>query len=281
VPKKESTLAEQTLQVERLTATLGAEVSGVDFREPMSAEREKEIHETLLEHQVLFFRDQDLSPDQHKAIGESFGELHVHPVLPSRAEEGHPEIVVLQSGPQLPFVADSWHSDVTFERKPPLGSVLRGVLIPDQGGDTLFASTTAAFDGLSDSMQRMLSGLEAEHDGGVFSYIANENQKKDLAKNQATAHPVVRTHPETGRKSIYVNATFTTRIKDMKPRESEALLGFLYTHTIGPEYTCRFRWRTNSIAIWDNRCTQHRVATDDIKAPRRMERVTVIGDEPY
>jgi len=263
VPKKESTLAEQTLQVERLTATLGAEVSGVDFREPMSAEREKEIHETLLEHQVLFFRDQDLSPDQHKAIGESFGELHVPPVLPSRAEEGHPEIVVLQSC------------------QPPLGSVLRGVLIPDQGGDTLFASTTAAFDGLSDSMQRMLSGLEAEHDGGVFSYIANENQKKDLAKNQATAHPVVRTHPETGRKSIYVNATFTTRIKDMKRRESEALLGFLYTHTIGPEYTCRFRWRTNSIAIWDNRCTQHRVATDDIKAPRRMERVTVIGDEPY
>ena len=269
------------LRAEKLTATLGAEIQGADFTGPIGPELEKAIREALLEHQVLFFRNQDLTPDQHKAVGRCFGELHVHPVLPSRKEEGHPEIVILESSPKAPFVADRWHSDVTFERKPPLGSVLRGVIIPDQGGDTLFASMTAAYDALSDSMQRLLSDLEAEHDGGLFKYLADSEQRAELEKDQTTAHPLIRTHPETGRKAIYVNPTFTKKIAGMKPAESDALLSFLYAHTSLTEFSCRFRWRTNSMVIWDNRCTQHRVVRDDVAAHRRVERVTVIGDEPF
>ena len=269
------------LQAEKLTAVLGAEVTGADFPQPIGPDLEKAGHETLLEHKVLCFRDQDLTPDQHKAVGRCFGELHVHPVIPSRKDEGHPEIVVLESGPQAPFVADRWHSDVSFERKPPLGSVLRGGVIPDQGGDTLFAYTNAAYEALSDSMQRLLSDLEAEHDGGLFAAVADESQRKELEKNQATTHPVIRTHPETDRKVIYVNSTFTKKLVGMKRAESAALLSFLYTHIASGEFQCRFRWRTNSLVIWDNRCTQHRVVTDDIRAHRRVERVTIIGDEPY
>jgi len=269
------------LHAEKLTATLGAEVTGADFTQPISPELSKAVHHALLEHRVLFFRDQDLTPEQHKAIGRCFGELHIHPVIPSRKEEGHPEIVVLESGPKLPFVADRWHSDVSFERRPPLGSVLRGVVIPDQGGDTMWANMTAAYDALSDSMQRLLSDLEAENDGGVFTAVADANQRKELAKDQTATHPVIRTHPETGRKGIYVNSTFTTKIVGMKPDESKAILSFLYTHIASPEFHCRFRWRKNSMVIWDNRCTQHRVVSDDIRAPRRVERVTIIGDEPH
>ncbi|MEE2677785.1 MAG: TauD/TfdA family dioxygenase [Myxococcota bacterium] len=269
------------LRTEKLTSALGAEVTGADFTQPISAELKKAVHEALLEHRVLFFRDQDLTPEQHKAVGRCFGELHVHPVIPSRKDEGHPEIVVLESGPQLPFVADRWHSDVSFERKPPLGSILRGVVIPDHGGDTMWANMTAAYDALSDSMQRLLSGLQAENDGTLFSGVADDAQRKELAKDQTTTHPIIRTHPETGRKGIYVNSTFTTKIVDMKRNESRALLSFLYDHIASPEFHCRFRWRKNSMAIWDNRCTQHRVVSDDIRAHRRVERVTVIGDEPF
>ena len=269
------------LYAEKLTAVLGAEVTGIDLTKPISPELEKELHAALLEHKVLFFRDQDLTPDQHKSVGRCFGELHVHPVIPSRKEEGHPEIIVLESGPERPFVADRWHSDVSFERKPPLGSVLRGVVIPDQGGDTLFANTNASYEALSDSMQHLLSSLHAEHDGGLFAKVADENQRKKLERDQTATHPVIRTHPETGRKVIYVNSTFTKKIAGMKHAESAALLSFLYTHITSVEFQCRFRWRTNSLVIWDNRCTQHRVVTDDIRAHRRVERVTMMGDAPY
>jgi len=273
--------ANSELHAERLTAVLGAEMTGIDLAQPITPEIEKSLHAALLEHKVLFFRDQDLTPDQHKAIGRCFGELHVHPVVPSRKEEGHPEIIVLESGPDRPFVADRWHSDVSFERKPPLGSVLRGVVIPDQGGDTLFASTQAAYEALSDSMQRLLSELHAEHDGGLFARVADEKQRKELEKDQTATHPVIRTHPETGHKVIYVNSTFTKKIVGMKRAESEALLSFLYAHIASVQFQCRFRWRTHSLVIWDNRCTQHRVVTDDVRAHRRVERVTMLGDEPY
>lgn len=278
---EENSLNSTSIQAERLTGVLGAEISGVDFTKPIGPGLEKAIREALLEHKVLFFRDQDLTPQQHKAIGECFGELHVHPVLPSRKDEGHPEIVILESSAKVPFVADQWHSDVTFERKPPLGSILRGVVIPESGGDTLWVSTTAAYDALSDSMQRMLSGLVAEHDGGLFAAIADSSQRAELAKDQTARHPLIRTHPETARKGIYVNPTFTKKIVDMKKAESDALLAFLWNHVTSLEFQCRFRWRTNSIAIWDNRCTQHRVATDNVAARRRVERVTIKGDEPF
>jgi taurine dioxygenase len=268
-------------ETERVSGALGAEVSGIDFREPLDADGQKALANSLVEHQVLFFRDQDLTPDQHKAIGKYFGDLHVHPVLPSRKEEGHPEIVILESSAKVPFVADRWHSDVTFESKPPLGSVLRGVIVPEHGGDTLWASATAAYEGLSDSMQRLMSNLEAVHDGSLFRAIADESQKGELAKDQTAKHPVIRTHPVSGKKTIYVNSTFTKSIVGMKPKESAAILNFLCEHVNSVEYTCRFHWKKNSLAIWDNRATQHSVVADNLNARRRVERVTICGDEPF
>jgi taurine dioxygenase len=270
----------QRFQIEPIASALGAEVVGLDLREPLDAETERQLQDAWLTHQVLFFRDQDVRPEQHKNFARRFGDLHVHPVLPSLKDQGHPEIVVLESNEAAPFVAELWHSDVTFERKPPLGSVLRAAVVPEHGGDTMWSSMYAAYEGLSDAMQRFLSGLRAFHDGGGFRAIATKDQKGDLAKDEKTTHPVIRTHPVTGRKAIYVNSTFTKRIEGMKRKESEALLHFLFEHVASPEFTCRFRWRRNSIAMWDNRCTQHRVIADNLKAHRRMERVTICGDEP-
>jgi taurine dioxygenase len=230
---------------------------------------------------VLFYREQAITIDQHKAFARGFGELHVHPVLQMMADQGHPEIVVLESDASRPIVADRWHSDVTFEKCPPLGSILRAVAVPDAGGDTMWASMYAAYEALSDTMQRLLSGLTALHDGGGFARIAkDEAQRKDLASRQTAVHPVVRTHPVTGRKALFVNSVFTKALVGMKPAESEALLRFLYRHIETPDWSCHFRWRKDSMAMWDNRCTQHRVIADALPVYRRMERVTLIGDEP-
>jgi taurine dioxygenase len=202
-------------------------------------------------------------------------------VLQQMADQGHPEIVVRESDAKRPVVADRWHSDVTFEREPPLGSILRAVAVPDAGGDTIWASMTAAYDALSEPMKSALERLRALHSGAGFRRQADEGQSQTLARNEMTAHPVIRTHPETGRKSIFVNSAFTKRIEGMKPRESEVLLAFLYEHVTSPEFSCRFRWRKNSIAMWDNRCTQHRVVADNLTAYRRMERATIVGDRPF
>ena len=274
-------MAYQKIRVEPLAGALGAEISGIDLAKPLDAGAVDEIRRAWLEHQVLFFRDQPLSVDEHKAFARRFGDLHIHPVLQQMADQGHPEIVVLESDAKRPVVADRWHSDVTFEREPPLGSILRAVEVPAAGGDTMWASMTAAYDALSEPMQRALEGLRAMHSGAAFRKRATEGQVEALARNEMTAHPVIRTHPETGRKGIFVNSAFTKRIEGMKPRESEALLAFLYEHVSSPEFSCRFRWRKHSIAMWDNRCTQHRVVADNLTAYRRMERVTLLGDRPF
>jgi taurine dioxygenase len=275
-------MATQRIQVRRLAGALGAELSGVDLTQPLDDPTIKEIQDAWMEHQVLFLRDQHVTRSQHKEFARRFGDLHVHPVLPSLEDEGHPEIVVLESHEKVPFVADAWHSDVTFERRPPMGSVLRAKIAPEYGGDTMWSSMYAAWEALSDAMQRLLSGLRAVHDGGFFNYVARDDaQKRELAKDQRAVHPVVRTHPVTGRKALFVNATFTKSIEGMKPAESKALLAFLYEHLSQPDFTVRFQWRTDSIAMWDNRCTQHRVLRDRIEAHRRMERVTIVGDVPF
>ena len=268
-----------TLEIERLAGALGAEVRGVDLSRPLDAATQQALHDAWMEHLVLFFRDQAITVDEHKAFARNFGELHVHPVLQQMADQGHPEIVVLESDASRPIVADRWHSDVTFEKRPPLGSILRAVAVPATGGDTMWASMYAAWEGLSETMQRLLSDLTAFHDGGGFSQIAkDEAQRRDLASRQTAVHPVVRTHPVTGRKGLFVNSVFTKRIVGMKPAESRALLALLYEHIATPDFSCRFRWRKNSIAMWDNRCTQHRVLADALPEYRRMERVTLIGD---
>jgi taurine dioxygenase len=269
------------IRVEPIAGALGAEVSGIDLRKPLQADAIAEIRRAWLEHQVLFFRNQPLTVDEHKAFARRFGELHVHPVLQQMADQGHPEIVVLESDARRPVVADAWHSDVTFEREPPLGSILRAVAVPDAGGDTMWASMTAAYDALSEPMKQVLGGLRAVHSGAGFRKRATAQQAEALAQNETTTHPVIRTHPETGRKAIFVNSAFTKAIDGMKPREGEALLGFLFEHVTRPEFSCRFRWRQDSIAMWDNRCTQHRVVADNLHAYRRMERVTLLGDRPF
>ncbi|RIL05161.1 MAG: taurine dioxygenase [Proteobacteria bacterium] len=271
----------ERIEVRPLAGALGAEVSGAQLGELDDATF-AEIHRAWLAHEVLFFRDQDLGPEQHKAFGRRFGALQVHPFLHSRAPEGHPEIVVLESSAERPVVAAGWHTDVTFAERPPMASILRGVDVPAWGGDTMWASCRAAYDALSPTMQRMLEGLVAVHDTSkTFSRGAYPSERRPDANDTPTAlHPVVRTHPETARKSIFVNPAFTLRIKGLRPAESDALLKFLYQHVTTPEFTCRFHWTKNAVALWDNRCTQHRVVADNLKAYRRMERVTVEGDRP-
>jgi taurine dioxygenase len=259
-----------------LTAALGAEVSGLDLREPLDPVTTKELHEGWLRHQVLFFREQELTRDQHKAFARNFGELHVHPVLQQLKDEGHPEIIVLESDAQRPFLADRWHSDVTFEHAPPKGSILRAVAVPETGGDTMWASMYLAYEALSDKLQRFLGELEAYHDPAHHGVTAKE---RGVAIENAV-HPVVRCHPETGRKALFVNSGFTRHIVGMKRDESDALLRLLFERIADPDIACRFRWRKNSLAMWDNRCTQHRVVADARAEYRRMERVTLIGDAP-
>ena len=270
------------IEVTPVAGALGALVSGADLRDLDDA-RFEEVHAAWLEHQVLFFRDQDLTPEQHVAFGRRLGSLHVHPFIPSRRDEGHPEIVVLESDEERPVIAAGWHTDVTFIETPPMASVLRAADVPAWGGDTLWSSTTAAYDALSPAFQALLAPLHALHDTSrTFSRGAYPAEKHASAENPPGAvHPVVaRTHPETGRKGLFVNPAFTRRIQGMHRGESDALLGYLYEHMTRPEFTCRFHWEKNSVALWDNRCTQHRAVADNLKAHRRMERVTVLGDRP-
>lgn len=274
--------ARPPFEVRPIAGALGAEVLGADLA-GLDDGSFAALHAAWLEHAVLFFRGQKLSAGEHKAFGRRFGTLMVHPFLHSRREEGHPEIVVLESDERRPYVAAGWHTDVTFAERPPRASILRGVAIPAYGGDTMWSSTTAAYEALSDTLQRLLSGLSAVHDTGkTFSRGRYPSERHPEAGEPAprAVHPVVRTHPETGRRSLFVNPAFTDRIQGMRRKESDALLGFLYEHMTLPEFTCRFRWEADAVALWDNRCTMHRVVADNLAAHRRMERVTVEGDRP-
>lgn len=273
-------MAFERIQVEPFAASLGAEVSGVDLAGPIDDPTVKEIHDAWMAHQVLVLRDQHIDVDQHKDFGRRFGELHIHPVIQPMAAEGHPEILVLEANEENPGVASSWHSDVTFQSAPPLGSILRCVTAPDVGGDTMWASMYAAYEALSPTMQEMLSGLRALHSGGLFKAVAIGEKKQALEADDEAVHPVVRTHPVTGRKALFVNPVFTRKIVGLRTAESRALLGFLFEHLASPDFTCRVRWREGTIVMWDNRCTQHRVVADGLSGRRRMERVTLLGDVP-
>ncbi|MCG8695004.1 MAG: taurine dioxygenase [Minwuiales bacterium] len=275
----------ETIQVTPIAGALGAEISGVDLSEPLGNQTFQEVHDALMENLVIFFRDQDITADQHKAFGARFGELQVHPFAPHL--EDHPEIIVIENDEQRPSKINNWHTDVTFMQKPPLGSILHAQTVPEAGGDTMWANMYAAYDALSDKWQVFLSDLKAVHD---FTHnfgkrlLREEGGYEKLKKAQQqmppAVHPVVRTHPVSGRKGIFVNSAFTTHIDGMSQRESDAVLGFLYEHIRTPEFTCRFNWRKHSIAFWDNRCTQHYPIADYWPAERRMHRVTVNGDRP-
>jgi taurine dioxygenase len=268
------------IRIEKLTPHVGAEIAGVDLGRPLDERAFKEIHDALVEHGVVFFRDQRMTPEQHKALGRLFGELHVHPAAPSLLP-GHPEVFVIHADEHSKHVAgEYWHSDVSCDPEPPMGSILYMHELPPVGGDTLFASMYAAYDTLSAPMQRFLEGLTAMHEGEhVYrGRYGNDDTGKVYPRAE---HPVVRTHPVSGRKALFVNGGFTTRIVQLARAESDALLEFLFRHIETPELHCRFRWRVNSVAFWDNRSVQHHAMWDYFPQRRHGHRVTIKGDRPF
>ena len=263
-----------------LSPTIGAEIGGVSLAEPMDDETFDEVHRALLEFKVIFFRDQDITPEQHVAFAGRFGDLETHPFVPHR--ESHPQVMVLKKNERMGGFENVWHSDVTWRLQPSLGSVLLAREVPAVGGDTLFCDMYAAYDGLDDDLRESIDGLRAIHDftrtfGPIMS--ADELAKK-REEFPPAEHPVVRTHPETDRRGLYVNAAFTDYIVGMDPEESRRLLVKLYRQATVPEYQCRFRWRPFSVAFWDNRAVQHYAASDYYPSRRLMERVTIVGDTP-
>jgi taurine dioxygenase len=262
-----------------LSPTIGAEIGGVDLGD-LDAETFAEIERAHLDYKVIFFRDQDVTTEQHLAFARRFGELEEHPFLP--AKEGYEKIIRFAKDEDVKGVENAWHSDVTWREKPSLGSVLRAHEVPSVGGDTLFSDMVAAYQGLDDELKAKLEGLRAVHDfthtfGLALGPEALAEKQKEFP---AVEHPVVRTHPVTGKKAIYVNAVFTSHIVGMEREEGDRLLRRLYREAAVPEYQCRFRWQKNSIAFWDNRSVQHYAASDYWPQHRVMERVTVIGDRP-
>ena len=279
--RQDPSAAYRTIEVKPVAPRIGAEVAGVDLRQ-LSDLQFKEIHAALLEHQVLFFRDQRLDLESHKAFGRRFGDLHVHPGAPGAP--GHPEVMPVHTDANSTYIAgESWHSDVSCDPEPPMGSILHLRVVPQVGGDTLFASMYAAYEALSARMKTYLEGLSATHDGEPY-YRGRYTDKgvDDRGKIYPRAvHPVVRTHPETKRKALYVNRMFTARINGLSREESESILAYLVGHCARPEFQVRFRWRENSVAFWDNRCVQHLALWDYHPQARSGFRVTVKGDKPF
>ena len=276
-----------TLTLAPLSPALGAVVSGIDLRQPLDDAQHRAIEQALLAHQVLFFRDQPLTPSQQAAFAARFGDLHIHPIYPSVPEQR--EVIVLDTA--VTDVRDNaiWHTDVTFLETPALGAVLAAKQLPPYGGDTLWASGIAAFEALSKPLQRLLDGLTATHDisksfpqerfGATDADLARLEEARK--KNPPRSHPVIRTHPVTGRKALFVSDGFTTRINELSAAESRAILDLLFAHVARPEFTVRWRWRENDVAFWDNRVTQH-YAVDDYRPQRRvMHRATILGDKPF
>ena len=269
----------ETITVDKLTPIIGAEIGGVDLAAPSNRQLD-EIHRALAENQVIFFRDQELTPEQHLDFGRHFGPLHLHPAAPHAP--GHPELMIIHADKDSPRAnGENWHSDVSCDELPPLGSILYIKTCPPRGGDTLFASMYAAYEALSERMQSYLEGLTALHDGEpVYRGLYANYGVADKPSYPHAEHPVVRTHPVTGRKALYVNRGFTRRILGIPRDESEGVLRYLYEHMENPLFQCRFRWRANSVAFWDNRCVQHHALWDYWPQTRSGFRVTVRGEKP-
>jgi taurine dioxygenase len=270
-------MTSESIEVKPLTRRIGAEIFGADLGKALSDHQFKAIHEALIEHQVIFFRDQELSHESHKEFGRRFGPLAIHSGVPGLAE--HPEIVAIHADAQSKFVAgESWHSDLTCDAEPPLGSILYIPIAPDSGGDTLFASMYAAYEALSPKMKSYLGGLNAIHDADhVYRPLFPDVDRK----YPSASHPVIRTHPVSGRRLLFVNPSYVTHIVGVCKAESTAILSYLYQHCANPDFHVRFRWRPRSVAFWDNRCTWHQAVWDYFPEVRSGFRVTVAGDKPY
>jgi len=272
----------RAIEVSPVSPYLGAEIAGIDLREKLNDAQIEELHEAFNAYQVIFFRDQRLDFDSLKSLGKCFGELSVHPI--AITPEGHPEVTILHADSNSNvIVGERWHTDVSCSAEPPLGSILYLHTLPPLGGDTLFASQYVAYDELSDRMKAHIDGLTAFHDGGP-SYRAMNRARgiPEAGKVYPSAnHPVVRTHPVTKRKALYVNAEFTKSINELPDEESEAILKYLILHSTRAEFQIRFHWKPHSVAFWDNRCLQHLAVWDYYPHTRSGFRVTIAGDKPY
>lgn len=253
-----------TLEIRRVAGALGATIRGIDLNE-LTDEQFAVIHDQLLRHQVVFLPGQpDLTPEAHIGLGRRFGEVELHPYLPRL--DGHPEIVVIDS--ENGGKVDVWHTDMTFHQSPPIASILHLIQVPPAGGDTMFTNQCLVYEELSAPLRDLLDGLTAIH------VIRIDNEFTSRAE-----HPVVRVHPETGRRSLYVNRLFTSHIPQLSRNESDAILEYLFRFSESPQFTCRYRWHPGDVAIWDNRVTQH-YAINDYTELRRGQRITVLGDHP-
>ena len=276
-------------RVERMAGALGAVIHGVDLARPLSAAELGGVRRALLDQQVIFFRDQDLSVERLIELGGSFGSLNIHPFVQGLAD--YPQVISVVKEPQADWnFGEGWHSDLTFLQQPPLGTLLYALDTPRFGGDTVFANQRLAYDALSGAMRGMLQGLRAVHsaerqysDAGI-SVKRNTSGSMTLHASERAAaravHPVVRVHPETGAKGLFVNPAFTEHFDGMSRAESRPLLEFLYRHSVQEKFSCRFRWRNGSLAFWDNRCVQHNALNDYHGQRREMRRVTIDGDRP-
>jgi taurine dioxygenase len=272
-----------SIAVKPLSPVLGAEVEGIDLGAELDDATIRIVQAALDAHQVLFFRDQDITPEQQLAFARRFGELHVHPSVRGKPRAEWTELMPVHAdGNTVRIAGDKWHTDVSCDEKPPYASILHLGVVPETGGDTLFSSMHAACDALSDPLLRMLESLTARHEGGS-NYADREKRNRTpnpFRIDPVADHPVIVVHPHTGRKAIYVNSVFTSRINELEEHESQALLEFLFSHVTMPQFQCRFRWRRNSVAFWDNRAVQHYAVWDYYPAVRSGQRVTIRGDRP-
>ena len=270
-----------TITVKRMTPAIGAEIRGIDLRSPLDDDEVQAMTDALLENQALFFRDQKMDIDQQIDFARNFGEIDIAPVRTSSSPR--PEVLVLDQVAPKGEGADSWHSDNTYLETPPKASILQAMVLPSLGGDTCFASTYAAYEAMSTAMQRFLDGLTAEHSFQMMvpriAKVANASYLEEMSKWPPVVHPVVRVHPDTGRKLINVNSNWTSHVVELTRAESDSLLAMLYRHIASPEFQVRFHWEEGSVAVWDNRVVQH-YAVADYTERRTMRRVTIIGDRP-
>ena len=260
-------------------SALGATIADIDLKQPLDEKLTVFIAKALAENEVIFFRNQDITPEQHRAFALNFGQLQSHPVYPTI--KGFPEITILENDEKNPSKIEKWHTDMTFKKIPPLGSILLGKVIPEKGGDTLFASLSAAYSDLPADLKQSLEEMTAVHsfEYGFKESLAEPYGREKLAQalidNPPVEHPVVCTHPVTGKKLIYVNSLFTLKINSLSDSESSKLLEFLCDHIKKEKYQCRFSWEINSIAFWDNRSVIHKPDNDYWPQLRRMERITI------
>ena len=276
------TITSSGIKIQKYSPNLGAIITGVDLSEEINEDQFEDIHKAFLDNQVLFFQNQnEILPEIHLKLGKLFGELHVHPAAPSMP--GYPEIFEIHAHKNSKVAnGEFWHSDVSCDIEPPLGTMLQLHILPETGGDTMFSDMYSAYNELSDKYKSLLDGLVAIHESEHLYSGRYEDRgvNRDNIKTPVANHPLIRTHPITGKKAIYVNRTFTTGIKGMNKNESSSILDFLFEHCEHVNFQIRYRWNKNDMAFWDNRCTMHRAIWDYWPNERKGRRVTIKGDKP-